>query len=56
MPFIEFGRAYANAMGQDTTAAAKWLEAVTTGVRQLVTEIDRNGGRYLAVMPSLTLR
>jgi hypothetical protein len=37
----EFGRAYAIAMGQDTAIAAKWLETVMIGVRELVTEIDK---------------
>jgi hypothetical protein len=50
----EFGRAYAIAMGQDTTTAAKWLETVMMGVRQLVTEIDKTDGRYLTVRPRLT--
>jgi hypothetical protein len=50
----EFGRAYAIAMGQDTLAAAKWLETVVMGVRELVTEIDKTGGRYLTVKPHLT--
>ena len=50
----EFGRAYAIAMGQDTIAAAKWLETVVMGVRELVTEIDKTGGRYLTVKPHLT--
>jgi hypothetical protein len=47
-------RTYALAMGQDTTAAANWVESVMTGVRLLVTEIDNSGGRYLSVMPRLT--
>ena len=50
----EFGRAYAFAMGQDTAIAAKWLETVMMGVRELVTEIDKTGGRYLTVRPRLT--
>jgi hypothetical protein len=47
-------RTYALAMNQDTSAAAQWVEAVMMGVRQLVTEIDRTGGRYLTVIPRLT--
>jgi hypothetical protein len=50
----EFGRAYAIAMGQDSIAAAKWLETVVMGVGELVTEIDKTGGRYLTVKPHLT--
>ena len=50
----EFGRAYAIAMRQDTIAAAKWLETVVMGVRELVTEIDKTGGRYLTVKPHPT--
>jgi hypothetical protein len=41
-------------MGQDTIAANKWLETVLIGVRELVTEIDKTGGRYLTVKPHLT--
>lgn len=52
--FHEFGRAYAIAMGQDTTAAAQWFETVMTGVRELVAQIDRTDGRYLTVLPRLT--
>jgi hypothetical protein len=52
--FHEFCRAYALAMDQDTSAAAKWVEPVMTGVRNLVIEIDKSGGRYLNVMPRLT--
>ena len=41
-------------MGQDSIAAAKWLETVVMGVGELVTEIDKTGGRYLTVKPQLT--
>jgi len=47
--FIMADRAYAEAMvrsGQDTIAAAKWVESVMTAVRVLVAEIDNSGGRF----------
>ena len=47
-------RTYALAMGQDTTAAANWVESVMTGVWQLVTEIDKSDGRYLTAIPRHT--
>jgi hypothetical protein len=40
-------QAYASAMhqrGQDHVAAARWVEMVMTGVRQLVAQIDISGG------------
>ena len=40
--------------GDDTIAAANWARSVMTGVRQLVTEIDKSGGRYLKVVPRLS--
>jgi hypothetical protein len=52
--FHQLCRAYAVAMDQDTLAAAKWVETVMTGVRLLVAEIDKSGGRYLNVIPRFT--
>ena len=46
-------RTYALAMGEDTPAAAHWVESVMLGIRELVAEIDSNGGRYLTVKPRL---
>lgn len=40
--------------GEDKIAAAKWARSVMTGVRLLVTEIDKSGGRYLKVVPRLS--
>ena len=39
---------------QDPMAAANWTQSVIAGVRQLVTQIDDSGGRYLKVIPRLT--
>ena len=39
---------------QDPRAAANWTQSVMAGVRQLVTQIDESGGRYLKVIPRLT--
>ena len=51
--FILLFRTYALALGEDTPAAAQWVESVMLGIRELVAEIDNNGGRYLTVKPRL---
>ena len=51
--FVLLFRTYALAMGEDTPAAAQWGESVMIGIRELVAEIDSNGGRYLTVKPRL---
>ena len=51
--FVLLFRTYALALGEDTPAAAQWVESVMLGIRQLVAEIDNNGARYLTVRPRL---
>jgi hypothetical protein len=54
--FHELDQSYAVALRGRDQAAAKWAQSVVTGVRQLVTQIDNSGGRYLKLTPRLSRR